>query len=67
MIYALQFYQDTLETDEDKEQKEKENSDDDLKKDKEETTDDQKENRIFKSDADDDTGSNSKILTSFLN
>ncbi|XP_076685157.1 phosphatase 1 nuclear targeting subunit isoform X2 [Andrena cerasifolii] len=54
----FKFYQDTLETDEDKEQKEKENSDDDLKKEKEETTDDQKENRIFKSDADDDTGSN---------
>ncbi|XP_031843862.1 phosphatase 1 nuclear targeting subunit isoform X1 [Nomia melanderi] len=53
----FKFYQDTLETDEDKEQKEKENSDDDCKKEKEET-DDQKENRIFKPEADDDTGSN---------
>ncbi|XP_076752219.1 phosphatase 1 nuclear targeting subunit isoform X2 [Xylocopa sonorina] len=53
----FKFYQDTLETDEDKEQKEKENSDEDVKKDKEEISDDQKENRIFKAD-DDDTGSN---------
>ncbi|KZC09570.1 PREDICTED: serine/threonine-protein phosphatase 1 regulatory subunit 10 [Dufourea novaeangliae] len=53
----FKFYQDTLETDEDKEQKEKENSDDDVKKDKEEA-DDQKENRIFKPDVDDDAGSN---------
>lgn len=55
----VQFYQDTLETDEDKEQKEKENSDDDVRKEKEET-DDQKENRVFKADVDDDAGSNSK-------
>ncbi|CAL7943248.1 unnamed protein product [Xylocopa violacea] len=53
----FKFYQDTLETDEDKEQKEKENSDEDVKKEKEETSDDQKENRIFKPD-DDDAGSN---------
>nr|XP_012148740.1 PREDICTED: serine/threonine-protein phosphatase 1 regulatory subunit 10 isoform X2 [Megachile rotundata]XP_012148741.1 PREDICTED: serine/threonine-protein phosphatase 1 regulatory subunit 10 isoform X2 [Megachile rotundata]XP_012148742.1 PREDICTED: serine/threonine-protein phosphatase 1 regulatory subunit 10 isoform X2 [Megachile rotundata]XP_012148743.1 PREDICTED: serine/threonine-protein phosphatase 1 regulatory subunit 10 isoform X2 [Megachile rotundata]XP_012148744.1 PREDICTED: serine/th len=53
----FKFYQDTLETDEDKEQKEKENSDDDAKKEKEETSDDQKENRVFKADVDDD-GSN---------
>ncbi|CAK9832320.1 Serine/threonine-protein phosphatase 1 regulatory subunit 10 [Anthophora retusa] len=55
----FKFYQDTLETDEDKEQKEKENSDEDVRKEKEETTlDDQKENRVFKADIDDDTGSN---------
>ncbi|XP_076281123.1 phosphatase 1 nuclear targeting subunit isoform X1 [Lasioglossum baleicum] len=52
----FKFYQDTLETDEDKE-KEKENSDDECKNEKEEA-EDQKENRIFKSDIDDDTGSN---------
>ncbi|XP_050600732.1 serine/threonine-protein phosphatase 1 regulatory subunit 10 isoform X3 [Bombus affinis] len=53
----FKFYQDTLETDEDKEQKERENSDEDVKKDKEEMLDDQKENRIFKSDIDDDARS----------
>ncbi|XP_068967344.1 serine/threonine-protein phosphatase 1 regulatory subunit 10 isoform X2 [Bombus flavifrons] len=53
----FKFYQDTLETDEDKEQKERENSDEDVKKDKEEMLDDQKENRIFKSDVDDDARS----------
>lgn len=62
MGYVLQFYQDTLETDEDKEQKENDNSDEDTKKVKEDTGDDQKESRIFKSDIDDDTGSNSKIF-----
>ncbi|XP_076640146.1 phosphatase 1 nuclear targeting subunit [Colletes latitarsis] len=54
----FKFYQDTLETDEDKEQKEKENSDEEIRREKDETTDDQKENRIFKSDIDDDAGSN---------
>lgn len=58
--FFFKFYQDTLETDEDKEQKEKENSDEDAKKEKEETIDDQKENRIFKTDIDDDARSNSK-------
>nr|XP_033326074.1 serine/threonine-protein phosphatase 1 regulatory subunit 10 isoform X2 [Megalopta genalis]XP_033326075.1 serine/threonine-protein phosphatase 1 regulatory subunit 10 isoform X2 [Megalopta genalis]XP_033326076.1 serine/threonine-protein phosphatase 1 regulatory subunit 10 isoform X2 [Megalopta genalis]XP_033326077.1 serine/threonine-protein phosphatase 1 regulatory subunit 10 isoform X2 [Megalopta genalis]XP_033326078.1 serine/threonine-protein phosphatase 1 regulatory subunit 10 isoform X2 len=52
----FKFYQDTLETDEDKE-KEKDNSDDEGRKEKEEA-DDQKENMIFKSDIDDETGSN---------
>lgn len=55
-----------METDEDKDQKEKENSDEDIKKEKDETTDDQKENRIFKSDIDDDAGSNSKIFYAYL-
>ena len=32
-----------------------------MKKDKEEAADDQKENRIFKSDSDDDARSNSKL------
>ncbi|XP_043525734.1 calponin homology domain-containing protein DDB_G0272472 isoform X1 [Frieseomelitta varia] len=54
----FKFYQDTLETDEDKEHKERENSDEEMKKDKEEAADDQKENRIFKSDIDDDARSN---------
>ncbi|XP_017882176.1 serine/threonine-protein phosphatase 1 regulatory subunit 10-like isoform X2 [Ceratina calcarata] len=54
----FKFYQDTLETEEDKEQKERENSEDDAKKEKEEATDDQKENRIYKAEIDDDTGSN---------
>ncbi|XP_078040250.1 phosphatase 1 nuclear targeting subunit isoform X2 [Augochlora pura] len=52
----FKFYQDTLETDEDKE-KEKDNSDDEGRKEKEET-DDQKENTMFKSDVDDEAGSN---------
>ncbi|XP_076247567.1 phosphatase 1 nuclear targeting subunit isoform X2 [Calliopsis andreniformis] len=54
----FKFYQDTLETDEDKEQKEKENSDEDVKKVKEEAGDEPKESKIFKIDTDDDTGSN---------
>ncbi|KOC70522.1 Serine/threonine-protein phosphatase 1 regulatory subunit 10 [Habropoda laboriosa] len=54
----FKFYQDTLETDEDKEQKEKENSDEDVKKEKEETIEEPKENRVYKADIDEDTGSN---------
>lgn len=54
--YLLQFYQDTLEIEDDKEQREKENSEEDLKKDKDLTMDDDKDNR------DDDDGSNSECI-----
>lgn len=54
--FFLQFYQDTLEIEDDKEQREKENMEEDLKKDKD-LIDDEKDNR------DDDDGSNSKCIT----
>ena len=66
IFFFFKFYKDTLETDEDKEQKERENSDEDAKKEKEETIDDQKESRIFKTDIDDDARSNSKLFYFYL-
>lgn len=54
----LQFYQDTLVIDEDKNQTEKENGEEDSKKDfKDHIFDDEKDNRD-----DDDIGSNSKYI-----
>lgn len=50
---CLQFYQDTLEIEEDKDQKEKDNNDEDAKTDK-----DLEDDKYSKDD--DDTGSNSK-------
>lgn len=53
----MQFYQDTLVIDEDKNQTEKENGEEDTKKDKDHVFDDEKDNRD-----DDDIGSNSKYF-----
>lgn len=55
MWIFFQFYQDTLEIEEDKDQREKESGEDESRKDKDQMFDEEKDNRD-----DDDIGSNSK-------
>lgn len=57
----LQFYQDTLEIEEDKDQREKESGEEESRKDKDQMLDEEKDNRD-----DEDIGSNSKYFSIIL-